>query len=222
VNYSVKGYAVNQNQVIPGSTAAHGEAGELAIGDQSRHAVQRSHDVTPCAHGAAQFLPVQQRVAHRPMRVGNPPAAGSHYDFLHRLRAGEHLEVERSHPAANYTYAGFVDCHQTRATCRDRIEPGVKVTQFDSAIGLGTTGDDVAVAVGRGNGHALDRPPCLHADDCNAHPAIRILRHRGKWSADGQHSCENLHGPFHADLLIRTALPPSSDILPLPLPLSAQ
>src|SRR5690606_38450562 len=128
------------------------------------------------------------------------------YDFLDRLRAGEHLEVERSHPAADYTHAGFVGCHQSRATCRDRIEPGVKVTQFDSAIGLRTTGDDVAVAVGRGNDHALDRPPCLHTDDCNAHPAIRILRHRGKWSADGQHSCENLHDPFHADLLMLVSI----------------
>ena len=113
------------------------------------------------------------------MRIGNF-RAGQNYDFLERLRAGEHLEVERSHLAADYTYAGFPGCNQARAICRDRIEPDVKVTQFDSSVGLRATGNDVTVAVGHGHSHAFERSLCLHTDYCNAHPTICALRHRSR------------------------------------------
>src|SRR5688572_7639026 len=201
VNHAVKGQIVNQNQVVSGSTAAHGEVGEFAVGYQPRQAVKRSQYVTARARGTAQLLSVQQGVAHCPMRIGNF-RAGYNYDFLERLRAGEHLEVERSHLAADYTHAGFAGCHQARANCRYRIEPDVEIAQFDNSVGLRATGNDLTVAVGHGHSHALKRPLCLHTDYCNAHPAICALRHRGKWPTEGQRSCENLNDPFHFHLFL--------------------
>ncbi len=179
MNHPVERNVVDQDQVVAGSAAPHGEAGKFAVRYQPRQAVKRPQDVAASACGTAQFLPVKQRVAHCAMGIGNP-RAGRDDDFLERFRAGKHLEVQRSQLAADHADAGLLDRHQARAVRRDVIEPDRQIAQCDRPAGLRATRYGFAVAAGHGHGYAFERSLSLLADHGDAQPALCALRHRGR------------------------------------------
>jgi hypothetical protein len=98
VHHLVEGQAVDEDQVVPRPAAAHGEIGEVAGGDQAGQAVERAHDVTARAHGAAKLFAVEEG------RAGSPEGvclyrARHHDDLVEALVDGQHLETHRRRAA---------------------------------------------------------------------------------------------------------------------------